>query len=188
MPNTPQLVDIEFATSQLGGNSELLAKMLGKFCNEFRPVPQTVINALAQDDKSEAKLKVHTTKGLSGNLGLTALYECSKVLDQQIREDTIDPLQLEAFDKVMKDTIECIEKLDLTQVASAVFSPSAQGNDEEQTQDFLQRLKRNEFIDDDKLFTYINALPFNEADKSTLKVLVEELQYAKAIDMINQAR
>lgn len=185
--STP-LVDVDFATAQLGGNVELLSKMLGKFCGEFCSTPQQVIDALAQNNHNDAKLKVHTTKGLSGNLGLKALYECSKILDQQIREEAIDPLQLEAFSTVMQDTIECIKNLDLTQIAPTAFSPFNEKTDTSQANEFVLCLQRNEFIDDDKLFTYIDALPFDEAQKSQLKVLVEELQYDKAIEMITQAK
>jgi HPt (histidine-containing phosphotransfer) domain-containing protein len=187
MSNTQNLVDLEFATMQLGGNSQLLAKMLSKFCAEFNSTPQKVIAALAQGNIREAKLKVHTTKGLSGNIGLMALFECSKILDQQIRDDAIDPVQVEAFDTVMQDTIKCIKNLGLMAANPSTFSPFDNDVDTGQKADFINRLERNEFIDDDTLFTDINALPFNEAQKQTLKTLVEELQYAKAIDMVKQA-
>ncbi|MFT6270427.1 MAG: HPt (histidine-containing phosphotransfer) domain-containing protein [Alphaproteobacteria bacterium] len=187
MDNTQNLVDIEFATMQLGGNSDLLARMLGKFCDEFRSTPQKVIDALAQGNKDEAKLTVHTTKGLSGNLGLIALFECSKVLDQQLREDAIDPLQVEAFSHIMQDTIEFIKTLDLSVAVPATFKPMDNGGDIAQKAIFLTRLERNEFIDDDTLYIYINALSFDEAEKQSLKNLVEELQYDKAIAMIKQA-
>jgi HPt (histidine-containing phosphotransfer) domain-containing protein len=187
MSNTQNYIDIEFATMQLGGNSELLIKMLGKFCVEFSSTPQQVIDALAQNNKHEAKMKVHTTKGLSGNLGLMALFECSKVLDQQIREDTIDPLQVDAFNKTMQETIAFIKALNLTVAAPTPFSPIDKDGDSVQKAIFIKRLQRNEFIDDDTLFAYINKLPFSEAEKQSLKTLVEELQYAKAIDMITQA-
>ena len=195
MANAPQLVNIEFATSQLGGNTALLTKMLGKFCNEFAEVPQKVILALAQNNHREAKLKVHTTKGLSGNLGLTALYESSKVLDQQIRDDSIDPSQIEDFERVMQQTISCIKALNLGDVSGTPFTTATHDSSSvensaqiiAQTEVFIKRLQRNEFIDDDTLHNYINMLALNEAQKNSLKQLVEELQYAKAIEIVKQA-
>lgn len=189
MSNKHSLVDIDFATSQLGGNSELLARMLGKFCDEFSSTPQSVIDALANGDKHEAKMKVHTTKGLSGNLGLLALFECSKVLDQQIRDDNIDDSQLDAFVHIMAETIACVKNLDLSQSAPTEYTtstlPSSSDVSISEKAAFIKRLERNEFIDDDTLYAYIDALPFNEDEKKTLQTLVEELQYAKAIEMIN---
>lgn len=187
MSDSQNYVDIEFATMQLGGNSELLIKMLGKFCVEFSSTPQQVIDALAQNNKHEAKMKVHTTKGLSGNLGLMALFECSKILDHQIRENTIDPLQVDAFNTTMQETIAFIKALNLTVASPTTFSPIDKDSQPRQKAIFIKRLQHNEFIDDDALFTYINELPFNEAEKQSLKSLVEELQYDKAIDMIKQA-
>jgi HPt (histidine-containing phosphotransfer) domain-containing protein len=111
MTTTHKLVDIEFATTQLGGNVALLAKLLHKFCDEFTYAPQQVKDALAQNDVKSAKLKVHTAKGLSGNIGLTALYECSKVVEQQISQDNIDLLQVDAVQNVMQDTIKHIKTL-----------------------------------------------------------------------------
>lgn len=185
MATTPHLVDIEFATSQLAGNKVLLTRMLGKFCEEFRSTPNIVIDALAQGNYREAKMKVHTTKGLSGNLGLMALFECAKVLDQQIKDNSVSSQQLTAFSDIMRDTIDCISELQLTSQATTAFAPVAQTKDEPDTAKFIQCLEGNEFIDDDTLFSYINALAFSEPDKQRIKTLVEELQYTEALAMIN---
>jgi HPt (histidine-containing phosphotransfer) domain-containing protein len=186
MSDSKNLLDIKFALSQLSGNSDLLYKMLQKFSVEFIAIPEKVKNALAQNDLSEAKLQVHTTKGLSGNLGLMALYECSKILDQQMRDNEVDEAQIEAFTSIMQDTCEFVKTVDLTRTAPQQFSTpdSSLNNDEKRI--FLDRLKHNEFIADETLFTYINSLSLNEEQKILLKDFVEDLEYAKAIDMINQ--
>lgn len=186
MSTTQNLVDIEFALSQLSGNSDLLSKMLVKFSDEFSAVPNKIIHALEQNNLTEAKLQVHTTKGLSGNLGLMALYECSKKLDQQIREGNIDQTQVQAFASIMHDTCEFLKIVNLDLKTPKNFSDAKPSINNNEKSIFLERLKHNEFIDDDTLFSYINALSLNEDKKQTLKELVEELQYAKAIDLINE--
>lgn len=186
MSDSKNLLDIKFALSQLSGNSDLLSRMLHKFSAEFIAVPEKVKNALAQNDLGEAKLQVHTTKGLSGNLGLMALYECSKTLDQQMRDNEIDEAQIETFTSIMNDTCEYIKTVNLTQTVPQQFSPPDNRSNNDEKRIFLDRLKHNEFIDDDTLFTYINSLSLKEEQKSVLKELIEDLQYAKAIDMINQ--
>lgn len=185
MSNTQNLVDIEFALSQLSGNSTLLSKMLIKFSDEFSSVPDKVKLALGQNDLKEAKLQVHTTKGLSGNLGLMALYECSKTLDQQIREGVVDESEMEAFASIMEDTCEFLSTVNLEVNTAQSFSQT-QPSVNNQKSIFLDRLHHNEFIDDDTLYTYVNALSLSEEQKKTLKDLVEELEYTKAIDLINQ--
>lgn len=191
MSNTQNLVDIEFALSQLSGNSDLLSRMLIKFSDEFNSVPNKVIQALKLNDLQEAKLQVHTTKGLSGNLGLMALYDCSKKLDLQVRAGKVDDALLQSFADIMENTCEYIKNIDIEAKEPQSFSSSDEpiaDNFENNTgkHTFLERLKHNEFIDDESLFTYINALSLSEEQKQTLKGLVEELQYTKAIDMIKQ--
>lgn len=186
MSDSKNLIDVNFALSQLSGNSDLLSKLLVKFSVEFIAVPTKIKNALASNDLKEAKLQVHTTKGLSGNLGLMALYECSKTLDQQMRDNEIDEAQIQTFTSIMEDTCEFIKTVNLSRNAPQEFNQEEISNSNDEKLIFLDRLKHNEFIDDDTLFTYIDALSLNEEQKSTLKGLVEDLQYAKAIDMINQ--
>lgn len=186
MSDSKNLLDINFALSQLSGNSDLLHRMLQKFSLEFVSVPEKVKNALAQNDLSEAKLQVHTTKGLSGNLGLMALYECSKKLDQQMRDNEVDEAQIDAFTSIMEATCEFVKTVELTQTAPQQFSTSNSSKNNDEKRIFLDRLKHNEFIDDETLFMYINSLSLNEEQKIALKEFVEDLQYAKAIDMINQ--
>lgn len=186
MNDSKNLLDINFALSQLSGNSDLLYRMLQKFSVEFVTVPEKVKNALAQNDLSEAKLQVHTTKGLSGNLGLMDLYECSKKLDQQIRDNKVDEAQIEAFTSIVEETCEFVKTVDLTPSAPQQFSATDSNINNDDKRVFLDRLKHNEFIDDETLFTHINSLSLNEEQKIRLKEFVEDLQYAKAIDMITQ--
>ena len=186
MNDSKNLLDIKFALSQLSGNSDLLSRMLQKFREEFITVPDKVKNALAQNDLREAKLQVHTTKGLSGNLGLMALYECSKTLDQQMRDEEIDKAQVESFTRIMEDTCEFLKTVDLSRNEPQQFSQKDTNSDDDEKRIFLDRLTHNEFIDDNTLFSYINSLSLNEEQKKVLQELVEDLQYAKAIDMINQ--
>lgn len=183
MAVSQNLVDVPFALSQLGGNSDLLQRMLQKFKNEFINVPSDVMALLDANHIKEAKLKVHTTKGLSGNLGLMALFECAKSLDQQIREENIDASLLDTFDKLMKDTCEFIDTVDLEIKNAPEFSQTQHKQSHKQI--FLERLQRHEFIDDKTLHMYVDSLSLSVDDKAMLVSLVEELKYAKAIDIIN---
>lgn len=186
MAVSQNLVDVPFALSQLGGNSDLLQRMLQKFKNEFINIPSDVKALLDASNVKEAKLKVHTTKGLSGNLGLMALFECAKKLDQQMREENIDVSLLDTFDNLMKDTCDFIDSVDLETKNAPEFSQTQ--NKQSHKQIFLERLQRHEFIDDATLHMYADSLNLSVDEKATLVSLVEELQYAKAIDIINTSQ
>jgi len=176
------LFDKEFALSQLGGNSDLLKRMLLRFEQEFTSVPQEVRNLLDNNDTKEAKMKVHTTKGLSGNLGLMALYDSARVLDQHLREGSATPELVDEFAEVMKNTCEVLQSVELGLEAPAEFT--TESSDNAHFEEFIQRLERHEFIDDATLHEYVNSLNISEAEKKNLVNLVEELQYAKAIEII----
>lgn len=193
MANSHLLVDMDFALSQLSGNSSLLSKMLTRFVDEFHSIPVKVINAIELNNLQDAKTYVHTAKGMSGNLGLIALYECSKELDQQIRDDEIDTNLVQVFASIMEETCNFIVKQNFDTNETRTFaSPIAldecnkEQNVGREKNTLLNKLKHNEFIDDDTLFTLISALSLNEKQKHTLKELVEELQYTEAIEMVEK--
>lgn len=185
MTNAHEIIDLEFATAQLSGNTDLLYRMLGKFKNEFIDVPNDVAALLAEGKLKDAKLKVHTTKGISGNLGLMALFECSKALDLQLRENTFEQSQVERFAQLMQTTCEYIESANFESSKMAPSKNRAPANDLKSV--FLERLKRQEFIDDDTLEEYVEGLQLNQQLKQEITSLIEDLQYAKAIELITSA-
>lgn len=184
MTTSKPLFDQEFALSQLGGNSDLLKRMLVRFEQEFTTVPEEVRTLIDKNEIKEAKMKVHTTKGLSGNLGLMALYESAKILDQHLREGSHTEALLEEFARIMKDTCVVLQNVDLATNTPAEFTTEVADN--QHYEEFVQRLERHEFIDDATLHNYVNSLNMSEEDKKQLVSLVEELQYAKAIEIIRK--
>ena len=184
MAATAQLFDKEFALTQLGGNTDLLKRMLIKFEDEFKTVPEEVRNLFNNNEIKEAKLKVHTTKGLSGNLGLMALYESAKTLDQQLRAGVADDSMIELFAQTMADTCDTIKQVHLAQNSVPEFTSNVVNN--KYYEEFIQRLERHEFIDDESLHKYVNDLDLSDYEKKHLISLVEELQYAKAIEIIKK--
>lgn len=183
MSKAKPLVDVHFAIAQLSGNSDLLKRMFFKFSAEFSKVPEEINTLLAAGEIKAAKMKVHTTKGLSGNLGMLALFECSKQLDQQMREGNTSQETLDRFADLMLKTCDLINTIDLDVKEPATFSNDKVNNDNKAV--FLQRLQHNEFIDDDTLHQYVDSLAMSNYQKQDLMTLVEELQYKKVIGIIN---
>lgn len=186
MPQEHPLVDLEFATSQLSGNTDLLFKMLKKFKTEFSAVPMQVTNLIATGDLKGAKLKVHTTKGLSGNLGLMALFNCSKELDQELRAGNVVTQLVEEFTIIMQQTCDHIDSVNTDTKANPTYSNTENKVKSDYKDVFIQRLQRNEFIDDDTLHSYIESLNLTSDSKKTLQSMVEELNYDSAVELIKQ--
>lgn len=183
MVSQQTLLDMDFAMSQLGGNAEMLSRMLGKFYTEFVDSSALIKELLDQEKISEAKLKVHTIKGLSGNLGLKALYQSSKEFDAQLRDGIVDKQKFSEFSSVMAATCEYLKNQGFKIHTHEVPSTNQSSNNE-YLEEFKARLERREFIDDDSLNKYIGSLDIDHSTKQTLMNLVEELQYDKALKLI----
>ncbi len=184
MTEQQPLINLEFALGQLSGNSDLLFRMLHKFKAEFSKVPTQVKKLVDNSDLKEAKLKVHTTKGLSGNLGLMALYEISKMLDQSLRAGHVDHELIDKFESIVQETCEEIDRTEPT--STSVTSSANNSTKEDLKSVFIEQLNRNEFIDDEMLHKYIDALSMNVEQKQQLQVMVEELDYDSAVAFINK--
>jgi HPt (histidine-containing phosphotransfer) domain-containing protein len=185
MSTDKPLFNHDFGLSQLGGNQALLDKMLGKFVDEFKDSVELIKNAVAEERYSDAKIKVHTTKGISGNLGLQALYACATELDAELRnEDCPEPL-LNVYEEVLSATINHIlSNTDNTNEPVEMVETDITQSDGKQT--LLTKLERNEFIDDDMLVELVSSLRLDNEKAQLLIKYIEELNYPDAIALVNQ--
>ncbi len=184
MPQEQNLIDLDFALTQLGGNKELLMKMLTKFQNEFADAGDLIESNIATQQLLEAKNKAHTAKGLAGNLGLKDLFDISRQLDEELRADNLQAETLATFKSIMKDSCDAISELQFDQPVAPDFTGSNDSIDYKST--FIDRLERHEFIDDETLHKYIDSLNLENDDKVKVRELVEELQYPKALSIVKR--
>jgi HPt (histidine-containing phosphotransfer) domain-containing protein len=76
-------IDAASGSARVGGNESLYRKLLGKFESS---VDMTGFDAaLSSGDYEEAGKIVHTAKGVAGNLSLTAFFDASVTLMDQLR-------------------------------------------------------------------------------------------------------
>lgn len=179
------ILNYDFALNQLGGNEALLSKMLGKFVTEFARVPSEVSNSLGNNDVNSAKIKVHTVKGISGNLGLQALFDCATRFESELRAGQWNQSTLLEFTQITSESCIEIQKMDqkeapLRENGGATLAP------ETSKTELIKRLKRNEFIDDDTLLEMVSSLRLSESSSRNLISLIEDLQYPEAIALIEK--
>lgn len=185
MSSDKPLFNHEFGLSQLGGNQALLDKMLGKFVDEFKGSVDLIRKAVSNKQFSDAKIKVHTTKGISGNLGLQALYECATELDAELRNESCPEPLLNIYEEVLNATIEHIsfsansaqENVELVETNITEIAGK---------QTLLTKLERNEFIDDDTLIELVSSLRLEDEKAQLLIKYIEELNYPQAIALVNE--
>jgi HPt (histidine-containing phosphotransfer) domain-containing protein len=177
------LIDIAFGLSQLSGNAQLLNKMLQRFAAEYEHSSTSVGALLAQENYAEAKIQIHTAKGITGNLGLVALFEHCKILEVQIKEEKVDAEVLQEYATLVHDTCAQIHKLEHSNTQS-VNSTSATGNKNEASARLVEILNKQEFIDDTLLRELVDELALSNNDKQTFIALVEALNYEQALAML----
>ena len=76
---------INEALKRVAGNVPLYLKLLSHFCREYGTRALELSKLIEAGKPEDAILFVHTIKGLSGNLGMTGLFETSKELEHLLR-------------------------------------------------------------------------------------------------------
>ncbi|MCC7280613.1 MAG: response regulator, partial [Chromatiaceae bacterium] len=79
-------VDLPAALQRLGGSRELLLKLLRNFDGEWSGVVASVKAALAAGDLPQARLKVHTLRGVAANLSMDSVASAAAALEQALKE------------------------------------------------------------------------------------------------------
>lgn len=181
MQNQAPLIDKDFGLSQLSGNEALLTKMIFKFKVEFSQVPNEVKSLIDEGNIRDAKMKVHTTKGISGNLGLSAIFECSKKLDNELKLQVINDDTLNEFNELMASTCSAIEDMGDASTASEQGVPSSS----EYKSKLIAKLNAQEFITDSELDDWLPRINVNDAISTEIRTAIDALDYKTALTLIN---
>ncbi len=181
MESTSPLIDTDFGISQLSGNRDLYITLLGKFSDEYRDLNDKLQTAMRQGQYDEAFALVHTVKGVTANLGLTALHHASKQIEIAIRGKEALPEDYSGFVLILKRTLNAIEALGETSDAASTgtHTPSARA-------ELVTTLEAREFIPETKLNEYIQELTISHWEQQALRNAVDELDYDKAIDILSR--
>ena len=172
MDQSTTVVDIDFGMSQLSGNKKLLFTLLGKFTDEYRSLDADLQAHVAKGDFNEAYSLVHTLKGVTGNLGLFALHNASKPVESGFRNDKRVAEQYPAFIAVLDETIAAVDALiKEPEVTASAPAPA----------------KASEFIAQDKLDEWLDALALPQEKRSAIIDAVDELDYEEAISELENS-
>lgn len=181
MNSTSQIIDLDFGLSQLSGNRALLLKLLQKFADEYRQLPVQLDLAFSETRWDDARVLVHTLKGVAGNLGCKALFDEARAFENHLKNQTSVPENVARFRQVHQLTLSTIDELNDQTVDSLQSSaPTAQ------PQALLSALKQHEFIPQSQLDEWLNALNTNAAHREAIRDAIDELDYEQAIELIEQ--
>ncbi|MFA6011611.1 MAG: response regulator [Desulfobacteraceae bacterium] len=83
-------IDVDLGLSKVAGNKELYNRLLNKFFQNNKNTIDDLSKAITRRDFEGVKQIAHTIKGVSGNLGMTGLFESSSDLEKAAKESQID--------------------------------------------------------------------------------------------------
>jgi HPt (histidine-containing phosphotransfer) domain-containing protein len=180
--------DVEFALNQFSGNRTLLVKMLDRFFEQHESFSEKLLAYVASDEQKLAKEDVHGLKGVSGNLGMKALHQACREFEDILRQQSISSADTSSFISVINATLERVRQFSQgDNVSSSGQETSPIANNDSETsarQNLLKALERNEFISDRKLSSLISDISMPADKLQQLQVSIDELDYEKAISLL----
>lgn len=174
------IFDTQFAVNQFSGNESLLMQILEKFIQQYQHFDTLISEHLQQEDLQPAKQQLHTLKGVSGNLGMKALYQACKELEESLANQETDT-PLENFLQIFKQTLTLIQNLSAKNGIQEIHEAAPQ-KDEKAL--LIAALKRNEFISESRIQSYGQALDLSTEKLNKLKQAIDNLDYTNAIALL----
>ena len=132
--------DLHQLTQTLGGDTQLMVRLLTQFQQETRRLPEELHSLLeSHDDQSAARL-IHTLKGHAGTFGSRRLAQSSKQLEQAIRDGLMDA-QNQFIPELLAQLAQLQQQISswLAQQEQAVPHPA-------QVDDFQEKIKMLGFL------------------------------------------
>ncbi|MEI6413839.1 MAG: PAS domain S-box protein [Pseudomonadota bacterium] len=129
------LFDADAALKRAGGDRDLLASLLRRFREQFRPIVADLNRLLAAEDRRELIRYVHTLRGVAGNLGAMALATRATDLETSLRATPEgvpldDPGELAELASWVEKTLNAIREAEVipAPTAMAVAAPNPQAD------------------------------------------------------------
>ena len=99
-------LDLEHAAQALGGDSELLQRVLERFHADFVQTPEQLRAALDEGRLDDARRLVHTLKGLAPTLGSERLHQLAKQFEEGLQRQ--DRALQAAFEEELRAVLTTI--------------------------------------------------------------------------------
>ena len=187
------VIDTQFGLNQLSGNEALLITLLSKFAEEYASAGQKIENLIAQKNWEEARVYLHTLKGVSGNLGCNKLHEQTRLAEQFMKSNSSAPPNLSDALSVLSSTLSTIEQIkaagtidiapgvntEATEPASHDQVTTAQTNS-----GLTTALENHEFIPHEQLEPWLNELSTDIREE--VREAIDELDYDFALQLLKK--
>ncbi len=106
-------IDLAAALNRLSGRRGLLVKLLNSFHKEWSGLVASLRAALTAGDLPQARLRVHTLRGVAANLSMVSVATAAEALEQALKGDDHDAIEpgLEALAAALAPVLAGLEHL-----------------------------------------------------------------------------
>jgi HPt (histidine-containing phosphotransfer) domain-containing protein len=104
-------INEEEVLSRVMNNGKLLVKLLGKFKADNVNLLEETCSYIAANDYEQAKVSIHTLKGIAANLAFTELYKQTVELEAQIKNGSANQDTQESVKKCLAETLVHIDEV-----------------------------------------------------------------------------
>ena len=136
-------LDTELGLKRVLGKVPRYLSMLEKYVAGQRTAAAELREALAADDRATATRIAHTTKGVSGNIGATAVVTLAETLEHAAKDAATPRAELDAMVDALEAALRPLVEAIAAQLprAAAVTAPQPVSIDEGQLTQVTQRLR-----------------------------------------------
>ncbi|MCX8125297.1 MAG: ATP-binding protein, partial [Spirochaetes bacterium] len=99
-------IDVESALRRMGGNKDLLKRIILEFCNTFEDAAEKLEHLISSGDSKNAQLLLHSIRGAGGNIGAIALYTIATDVEMNLKEGKNADAQLGSFYKELSKILK----------------------------------------------------------------------------------
>jgi len=177
----------------LGGNRDLLRKLLLQFAGQFAGAAEHVATLLRSGQQEEAAAYLHQIKGAAANLGAVSLRQTVANLEGQIKAGE-PPSGEAAFAQALAETLAAIAPLDQrSEVSTHAATPEECANCQWSraavlASELRRLLAGNDIVPQALMseFEIVLGCPMNRQQLSRLQRLVDHFDYAGALALLDQ--
>ncbi len=160
-------VDCEQGLKNIGGNLKGYLRVLQGFRKDYAGFNKMIRELAEQENYSAVAVKLHSLKGVAGNIGAFGLYELCRIMDGDLRERDYDTFRsdLELFSSELELIIEglgCVGQSLTSQVHENVFDQEKSYNLIDKLYKMLREGDAESFYLLEKLRVYFNPEGFEE--------------------------
>lgn len=159
-------LNIDLSIRRFGDNDELFYKMLKKFISDNSKFCIELSELVKQGDFEKAKLKIHTLKGESANIGAEIVHDQSKLVEQDVVNRDIHNLEINLA--LLKKKFEYL----MNEVQSCFKETEPKGNNNQfSVSGIISKLIKSLKENNPKAFDLLDRLNESDVEKSELEAI-----------------